>query len=138
MKLLLQRIYAGKDYTIGRLTVDGMRYCDTLELPVATADGRRNVQRVTAIPAGTYDMVVNVSPKFKRLLPRLLYVPGRDGIIFHRGNRPQDITGCILVGENKVMGMVVYSTGYEQRLVEMTLEAQSRCEDLTIEIRDVR
>lgn len=137
MKLVLQRIYAGKDYTIGRLAVDGMRYCDTLELPVALADGRRNVPRKTAILAGTYDIVVNVSPKFKRLLPRLLRVPGRDGILIHRGNRPSDITGCILVGENKVKGMVINSTPYEQRLVEMTLEAQSRCEDITIEIKDV-
>lgn len=136
MKLLLQRIFAGADYTIGRLMVDGMRFCDTLELPLTTPDGRRNVPNKTAIPAGAYDIVVNVSPKFRRLLPRLLRVPGRDGILIHRGNKPSDISGCILVGDNKVKGMVLNSTPYEKRLVEMTLEAQSRCEDITIEIRN--
>lgn len=136
MKLLLQRIFTGADYTIGRLTVDSMRFCDTLELPLATADGRRNVPNKTAIPAGVYDIVVNVSPKFKRLLPRLLNIKGRDGILIHRANKPSDITGCIAVGENKVKGMVLNSTPYEQRLVELTLEAQSRCEDITIEIRN--
>ncbi len=136
MKLLLQRIYTCESYTIGRLSVDGMRFCDTLELPL-TYNGKANVPNKTAVPAGTYDIVVNVSPKFKRLLPRLLRVPGRDGILIHRANRPSDITGCIAVGENKVKGMVVNSTPYEQRLVEMTLEAQSRSEDITIEIRNV-
>lgn len=114
-----------------------MRFCDTLELPVTLRDGRRNVPNKTAIPAGIYEIVVNVSPKFKRLLPRLLNVKGRDGILIHRGNRPSDITGCILVGENKVKGMVINSTPCEQRLVELTLEAQSRCEEITIEIKDV-
>ncbi|MDE6702770.1 MAG: hypothetical protein K2K00_03735 [Muribaculaceae bacterium] len=134
MKLLLQRIFAGKDYTIGRLSVDGMRFSDTLELPIALTDGRTNVPQKTAIPPGVYEIVVNVSPKFKRLLPRLLNVPGRDGILIHRGNTPSDISGCILPGENKVKGKVLNSTPYEQRLVEMTLEAQSRCEDITIEV----
>lgn len=136
MRIVLQRIFAGRDYTIGRMTVDGMRFSDTLELPIALPDGRTNVPNKTAIPQGIYDIVVNVSPKFRRLLPRLLNVPGRDGILIHRGNKPSDITGCILPGENKVKGMVLNSTPYEQRLVEMTVEAQSRCEDITIEIKN--
>ncbi len=31
MKLLLKRIYKGDDYTIGKLYVDGVYVCDTLE-----------------------------------------------------------------------------------------------------------
>ena len=136
MRLQIKRIFAGKDYTIGRLYVDGMKFCDTLELPVALPDGRKNVPQKTAIPQGVYEIVVNVSPKFKRLLPRLLNVPGRDGVLIHRGNTAADTSGCILPGENKVKGKVLNSTPYEQRLVEMTLDAQSRCEDITIEIID--
>lgn len=136
MKLVLQRIYTGADYTIGRLTVDGMRFCDTLEDPVRDLTKEKKIAGNTAIPAGTYEIVVNVSPKFKRLLPRLLNVPHFDGVLIHRGNTAADTAGCILVGENKSKGMVLNSTPYEKRLVEMTLEAQSRCEDITIEIRN--
>lgn len=136
MKLVLQRIYTGADYTIGRLTVDGMRFCDTLEDPVRDLAKEKKIAGNTAIPAGTYEIVVNVSPKFKRLLPRLLNVPHFDGVLIHRGNTAADTAGCILVGENKSKGMVLNSTPYEKRLVEMTLEAQSRCEDITIEIRN--
>lgn len=136
MKLVLQRIYTGAEYTIGRLTVDGMRFSDTLEDPVRDLTKEKKIAGNTAIPAGTYEIVVNVSPKFKRLLPRLLNVPHFDGILIHRGNTAADTAGCILVGENKAKGMVLNSTPYEKRLVEMTLEAQSSCEDITIEIRN--
>lgn len=134
MKLTLQRIALKKDYTIGRLYIDGRRYSDTLEDPVRDLTKERKVPGKTAIPAGTYEIVVNVSPKFKRLLPRLLNVPHFDGILIHRGNTAADVSGCILVGENKIKGALVNSTPHEQRLVEILLETQSRCEDITIEV----
>lgn len=136
MKILLQRIFAGKDYTIGRMYIDGKLFCDTLELPIALPDGRMNVPRKTAIPQGVYSIVVNMSPKFKRLLPRLVNVPHRDGILIHRGNTPSDISGCILPGENKVKGKVLNSTQYERKLVELMLAAQSRLENIIIDIRN--
>ena len=42
-----------------------------------------------------------------------------DGILIHRGNSVKDTSGCILVGENKVKGMVLNSTPYEEKLVEL-------------------
>jgi hypothetical protein len=64
-----------------------------------------------------------MSPAKKRMLPRLLDVPGFSGILIHRGNTKSDSSGCILVGENKVKGKVINSTQYEKRLVEMLTEA---------------
>lgn len=64
----------------------------------------------TAIPTGNYKIIVNLSPKFKRNLPRLIDVPGFDGILIHRGNTDKDTSGCILIGENKVVGKVINST----------------------------
>lgn len=115
MKLLLKRIFKGNTYTIGKLYIDGEYFCDTLEDKVREV----KIKNETAIPTGTYKVIVNMSPRFKRLLPRLLDVPGFDGILIHRGNTDKDTSGCILVGENKVKGKVINSTPYEKKLVEI-------------------
>jgi hypothetical protein len=73
----------------------------------------------TAIPTGTYKVIVNISPAKQRLLPRLLDVPGFEGILIHRGNTDADSSGCILVGENKIVGKVINSTKYELALVDL-------------------
>lgn len=130
MKLILNRHFKGANYTIGRLFIDGKYFCDTLE------DTVRNVKipNETAIPAEAYEIILNMSPKFGRLLPRLLNVPNFEGILIHRGNTSTDTSGCILVGENKVKGMVINSTSYELSLVNLIQEAIDRSEKVTIEI----
>jgi hypothetical protein len=59
--------------------------CDTLE----NAD--------YLLPALIYRVAVTNSPKFKRPLPVLQQVPGRTGIRFHKGTKPEHSKGCILV-----------------------------------------
>ena len=81
------------DRTLGRLYLDRVPLYRTLELPWVD-----NVQAVSCIPAGTYRLRLSRSARFGRDLPELLGVPGRFGIRIHRGNYPQDSTGCILVG----------------------------------------
>ena len=49
------------------------------------------------IPVGIYAIRVTWSPRFKRMLPLVEQVPGRSGIRFHRGTRPEHSKGCILV-----------------------------------------
>ena len=49
------------------------------------------------VPALIYRVAVTNSPKFKRPLPILQQVPGRTGIRFHRGTKPEHSKGCILV-----------------------------------------
>lgn len=134
MELILKRTAKRDTYTIGHLYVDGSYFCDTLEDRVRDLGKERKVPGETAIPEGRYEVVVNISPKFRRLLPRLLNVPHFDGILIHRGNTAKDSAGCILVGENKVKGMVINSTGYEERLTRMLLEAQNRNEDIFITV----
>lgn len=73
----------------------------------------------TAIPTGTYEVRVTWSPKFQRNLPLLLGVPHFEGIRIHRGNLPKNTLGCILVGENKVKGMVINSTQYELAITKI-------------------
>ncbi|MEG2099825.1 MAG: DUF5675 family protein, partial [Mucinivorans sp.] len=123
MKLELKRRYYGDNYTIGTLFVDGSRFCDTLEDRVRDLTRESKIKGETAIPAGTYQVIVNVSPKFGRELPRLLDVPHFEGILIHRGNVPADTAGCILLGENKVKGRVINSSPYEIALVAKIKEA---------------
>ena len=117
-------------YTIGSLLLDGDYFCDTLEDPVRGA----KMPGITAIPAGRYKVIVNRSPRFGRDLPRLLDVPGFEGILIHRGNTAKDTAGCILVGENKEPGKVVNSGRYEEELTRILKEAQANGEEIRIEI----
>ena len=111
--------------------MNGAYFCDTIEDPVRTLKSKEDkVPGKTAIPPGIYKIILNESPKFKRILPRLIDVPFFDGILIHRGNRASDSEGCIIVGENKIKGKVINSTYYEEKLVELLKNA----EDIEIEI----
>lgn len=141
MKLRLERKYFKDTYTIGNLYIDGTFFCNTLEDKNRDLNkngkfdnGEYKVYGETCIPSGTYKIVVNMSPKFKRELPRLLNVPSFEGILIHRGNTAKDSAGCILVGENKAVGKVLNSTPYEEKLVKMMKEAITKEEKITIEI----
>ena len=140
MKILVKRIAKKDTYTIGKMYIDGKYFCDTLEdkdrglsqsTPLSIIKSKK-VPGQTAIPTGTYKVIVNISPKFGRMLPRLLDVPGFDGILIHRGNTDKDSSGCLLVGENKVVGKVINSTGYESKLVNLL---QSTREPIEISIQ---
>lgn len=142
MKLKLKRRFFAEEYTIGTLSIEGVQFCDTLEDKNRdhNKDGDLNdpgegkVYAKTAIPFGTYTVIVNRSPKFKRELPRLLDVPHFEGILIHRGNTAKDSAGCILVGENKVKGQVINSTQYENELVKRLKSAIKKGEEIEIEI----
>lgn len=134
MKLRLERRFLKSAYTVGRLEMDGTYFCDTLEDRVRDLSREKKVPGETAIPAGTYEVIVNISPRFKRKLPRLLNVPGFEGILIHRGNTAADTAGCILVGENKVAGQVIHSTPYELKLTEMIERAQTAGETILLEV----
>jgi len=139
VRLKLIRIAKKGGYTIGKLYMDDVFFCDTLEdkdrgltSEMTTEEiAKIKVKHETAIPTGTYNVIVNVSPRFKRELPRLLNIKGFDGILIHRGNTAKDTSGCILVGENKEVGKVINSTEYELRLVKLL----KKYEHISIEVK---
>lgn len=132
MNLFLQRIAQTPEYTVGRLYIDEKFFCNTLEDTVRDT----KIAGKTAIPEGTYRVVVNRSPKFKRDLPLLLDVPDFEGIRIHRGNTAKDTSGCILVGINSKKGMVLESTKYEIELTKILKKAQQNGDTITIQIKN--
>ena len=121
MKLELERIFLGADYTIGKLFIDGVYECDTLEDTVREF----KIKHETAIPKGTYKVIITMSQRFQRLLPLLVDVPNFNGIRIHPGNTKADTSGCILVGVNKVKGMVINSRVTFNRLFAKLLLAEN-------------
>lgn len=140
MKILLKRIAKKDTYTIGKLYIDGKYVADTLEdcdRGLTQDMSLEEIKRIkvygqTAIPTGTYKVDMNtVSPKFKDRswakpwkgkLPRLIDVPGYEGVLIHVGNQAQDSLGCVLVGQNKVKGKVINSTATFGKLMSVLLQ----------------
>lgn len=152
MELKLKRIALKETYTIGKLYINGVYQCDTLEDKVRdyNKDGDLNdlneqkVYGETAIPYGKYEVTLKVqSPKYSKLatyswcngyLPRLLNVPHFDGILIHSGNVAEHSHGCLLVGENKVKGKVINSMVTLKRIYPQLKQASDRGERIWITI----
>ena len=155
MELRLERIALRSEYTIGKLYVDGEYVCDTIEDTVRDLDkdgkfanGEVKLHGKTAIPYGRYEITMKVkSPKYSNFskyswakkydgyLPRLLNVSQFDGVLMHVGNSALDSEGCIIVGENKVVGKVINSVNTFRRLMdEYLVPAKKRNERIVITI----
>lgn len=151
MKLTLKRIARKEGYTIGRLYIDDAYFCDTLEdrergleqaMPLDMIK-RIKVKGETAIPTGTYELSMrHISPKYSRkkafaftggVMPRLLNVPGYEGVLIHSGNTAADSEGCILVGENKAVGKVLNSMATFKAL--WAVLNQRKSEPITITVQ---
>lgn len=91
--------------TVGDLSVNGRFECFTLE----DLERQKKIPGETAIPKGTYQILLTMSPRFHRVLPLLVNVPGFDGIRIHPGNTDKDTEGCILVGTGIVNGALTSS-----------------------------
>lgn len=151
MRLKLTRTELLSDRSLGQLYIDGEYFCDTLE---DTDRGLRQthgpsyisthkIPGLTAIPVGVYQITLDeVSPRFSQSdtykfcngkLPRLLSVPGFDGVLIHVGNYPKDTAGCILVGVREG-DHLVKSRDTFRRLYDILLKAKGT---IVIEITNV-
>lgn len=127
MIITVRRIAMKDTYTIGKLYIDGVYFCDTIEDKDRGLDDsmeesvikERKVYGETAIPMGTYKVEITYSPKFKKNLPLLIGVKGFEGIRIHSGNTAKDSLGCIIVGRNKKVGMVLDSRATMTKLLKV-------------------
>ena len=96
---LIRESFTSKS-TEGKLFCNGEFVCYTLEDKDRFLEEGINekVYGETAIPRGTYEVVLSRSNRFKKILPEVLEVPGYTGVRIHSGNKPEDSEGCILVG----------------------------------------
>ena len=95
MKLELKRFEFGDTFTVGKFYIDGIYYCYSLEDKVR--EGAK-VNGQTAIPTGTYPVIIDLSARFGKQLPHILGVPNFTGVRIHPGNTSKDTEGCILLG----------------------------------------
>lgn len=120
MKLTIKRTITKNNYTLGKLYVDGVYFCDTLEDRDRGLTQNMSVEQIksikvpgeTAIPKGTYKVTLDVvSPKFSKYpfymqtcggkLPRLIDVKGYEGVLIHVADGPKRdslVQGCIGIG----------------------------------------
>lgn len=141
MKLTLKRIALKPTYTIGKLYIDDNYFCDTLEDTVRdlNKDGKfgneeKKIKGKTAIPYGTYEIKWTYSHRFKKYTPQLMNVPSFEGIRIHAGNSSKDTEGCLLLGENKKVGMVLNSKATIAKFCPIIKDACAKGK-VTIEIK---
>lgn len=148
MKLLLKRSLKTKECTIGELFIDGKFFCYTCEdtdrglkqsMPLETIN-KIKVKSVTCIPYGKYKVTMDVvspkysNPKYKwaaqvgAKIPRLLNVPGYEGVLIHVGNTAKDTDGCVLVGFGKTKTSVTRSTDCFLKLYNILLKDKNNIE----------
>lgn len=136
MELTLNRIFLGSSATIGELWANNTHLCDTLEDRVRP-EGEK-IYGKTAIPEGTYEMVLSYSPRFKKILPEILNVPNFSGIRIHSLNKAEESEGCIGVGEwnGKDTNWISNSRKAFNKLFAILQEASDRGEKITITINN--
>lgn len=128
--LTLIREEYNEDCTIGSLYLDNEFICNTLEDKVRDLSKEKKIKNETAIPAGVYDVILNYSPRFKGIYPRLLNVPYFTGILIHKGNSAEDSSGCILVGTKNGKRLINSKIAFDELYNRLT-----KCQSIKIEIK---
>lgn len=155
MELVVERKWKKEGYTIGKLFINNVFFCNTLEDKDRGLTSAMSIVKlkaikkaaITAIPSGTYNVRMDiVSPKYSSKewyvkncngarMPRLENVPGYVGVLIHPGNTAEETEGCILVGKNDVVGKVTKSKDYFLQLYNKIYTAYKKGEKITITIK---
>lgn len=136
MKLKLIRDTFSATTTIGKLYINGVFECFTLEdkdrhLEVHPYD---KIDHISAIPRGIYKIELRFSPHFKCITPHLIGVNGFEYVLMHWGNYDKDTDGCILVGQTKGVDFIGHSKDEFNILFSKIEKAIHGGEQVTIEV----
>lgn len=154
MKIHVIRDKVTDKYSFGTLYVNDKLFCNTIEdtdrgitkdTPLSEIK-KIKVKDETAIPTGIYELTLKViSPKYSKVafykevcngyLPRILDVPGFDGILIHSGNLASDSSGCVICGvDNGTQSGVIKSKDTFKDLYKVLKAASDKGEKIEIEI----
>lgn len=106
MLIEVKREYKKKDYTIGKMYIDGEYFCDTLEdtdrglaqgMALSSLKEMKEYGK-TAIPTGEYVLTITYSNRFAKMMPLINDVPAFSGARIHPLNSSKETEGCIGVG----------------------------------------
>lgn len=136
LNLTLQRLPSNAVCTLG--TIIGGYSCRTLEPVVREVKGppveQWKIWGKTAIPEGRYQILMQFSPKFGKLMPHLQAVPGFQDIMIHPLNFPNETEGCIGVGQSAGDSTLFSSKAAFAPLDDMIVAAIGNDEEVWIEI----
>lgn len=142
MEIVVQRDLESSEWTRGKLFIDGVFECFTLEDQYQ----QKKVKKETRIPAGRYKILLRIvgthhdryKVKFPGIHQGMLHlqdVPEFQFILIHIGNTDADSEGCLLVGSSFMNGKLVGSTIAYEKLYKKVVKAAEKGE-LWITIKD--
>lgn len=158
MELVVDRTNITNNYTEGKLYINGEYFCDTLENPdrglyqgMSSSQIKSiKVPKETAIPTGTYNVNLNINSSYsdksnrrwykntamRGIMPRIMNVPGFEGILIHYGTSSAWTEGCLLVGSKSSEGRLKADKSTIYTLYGLLARAKSDKEKVTITIKD--
>lgn len=130
MNILVQREPSKNGGTLGRLFIDNVAFCDTLEDIIREQKGTPvsewKVFGRTAIPEGKYLVTFENSPKFGPNTMTVNDVDGFEKIRIHAGNTADDTDGCLLVGLRNTDHTIVES---RKTLTNLKIKVLTACQN---------
>lgn len=129
MEITLTRTAKKTNYTIGKVYVNGVKFCDSLEDTDRglTSEMNESVIRAkkvygkTAIPTGRYEVTTEWMNSLKCYALMLHNVKGFTGIFVHNGVNENNTEGCPLVGVNNLVGRLDGNRVYMDSLAARVL-----------------
>lgn len=147
MNIFQHRYLFDEHSTLSRLYLNGTFECyileDRVREPYTNQDKtyehipteQWKIPSETAIPVGKFDVTIDMSSRFKKLMIHILEVPGFSGIRCHSGNTNHDTEGCMITGKerNEKLGEVSGSILAKNALFSKIQKALDRKEKVTWE-----
>ena len=130
------KLSTGENYTPGRMYLDNLFFCYTLEDEDRRLEDGINdkVYGRTAIARGKYKLVNSLSNRFKKVLPEVLGVDRFSGIRIHGGNTAEDLLGCIAVGKVRTISGIAQCASTVSKIIQLIDQAKAIGVDSYLEI----
>ena len=138
MRIVIHRVKHDINQTTGILTVLNKNGWPVFVCPCIERGWRDNKKNVSSVPAGTYKLVREWSPRFQRDLYELKGVPGRSECKIHSANFWYQLNGCISPGSylKELNGDKYQDVAASKRALNDLHRVLNGVEETTISIRN--